>query len=169
VAEIELESEDDILLPPLFVEKEVTGEEKYYNSMLTINHYKSWSTGYPINDLIKNKAPLSERIDKRLDLLLAEQKAQGKQFLSDGDIDRIVKEVLDKELGKKYLAAEDIEQETSDTEGLLYSLTLVCEEMKDSNGKTFQTCKYLPVYDTLEDAREAQTVKPDSLIFALAK
>lgn len=42
VAEIELNSEDEIFELPEWVGKEVTGEEKYYNSCLTINPYKNW-------------------------------------------------------------------------------------------------------------------------------
>lgn len=42
VAEIELNSEDEIFELPEWVGREVTGEEKYYNSCLTINPYKNW-------------------------------------------------------------------------------------------------------------------------------
>lgn len=42
VAEIELNSEDEIFELPEWVEKEVTVEEKYYNSNLTIDPYKNW-------------------------------------------------------------------------------------------------------------------------------
>ena len=44
VAEIELESEDEHFEVPDWVDKEVTGEEKYYNSNLTILPYKKWNT-----------------------------------------------------------------------------------------------------------------------------
>ena len=44
VAEIELESEDEHFEVPDWVDKEVTGEEKYYNSNLTILPYKKWDT-----------------------------------------------------------------------------------------------------------------------------
>lgn len=44
VAEIELNSEDESYKIPEWLEKEVTGEEKYYNSNLTINPYKNWGS-----------------------------------------------------------------------------------------------------------------------------
>ncbi len=42
VAEIELESEDQAYEIPDWIGKEVTGEEKYYNSNLTIHPYNKW-------------------------------------------------------------------------------------------------------------------------------
>lgn len=42
VAEIELKSEDEQYDLPECVTKEVTGEEKYYNSNLAIHPYKKW-------------------------------------------------------------------------------------------------------------------------------
>lgn len=42
VAEIELTSEDENFGIPAWVDKEVTGQEKYYNSNLTIEPYKNW-------------------------------------------------------------------------------------------------------------------------------
>lgn len=42
VAEIELSSEDEIFSTPDWVYKEVTDDEKYYNSNLTTNPYNSW-------------------------------------------------------------------------------------------------------------------------------
>ncbi|KQM74740.1 adenylate cyclase [Pedobacter sp. Leaf216] len=42
VAEIELETEDDFFDIPDWVSIEVTEEEKYYNSNLTINPFKDW-------------------------------------------------------------------------------------------------------------------------------
>ncbi|WP_426327488.1 CYTH domain-containing protein [Pedobacter sp. R-06] len=42
VAEIELNSEDEIFALPDWVSREVTEEEKYYNSNLTINPFKDW-------------------------------------------------------------------------------------------------------------------------------
>lgn len=42
VAEIELESEDEKFSIPSWVDVEVTGEDKYYNSNLTIEPYKNW-------------------------------------------------------------------------------------------------------------------------------
>jgi CYTH domain-containing protein len=42
VAEIELKSEDETFALPDFIDREVTSEEKYYNSNLTLNPYKNW-------------------------------------------------------------------------------------------------------------------------------
>lgn len=42
VAEIELDSEDEIFALPDWVSKEVTEEEKYYNSNLTVTPFKDW-------------------------------------------------------------------------------------------------------------------------------
>lgn len=42
VAEIELTSEDESLVIPAWIDKEVTGQEKYYNSNLTLEPYKNW-------------------------------------------------------------------------------------------------------------------------------
>ena len=42
VAEIELTSEEETFDIPEWIEKEITGEEKYYNSNLTIFPYKKW-------------------------------------------------------------------------------------------------------------------------------
>lgn len=42
VAEIELDSEDEIFELPEWVSKEVTEEEKYYNSNLTVKPFKDW-------------------------------------------------------------------------------------------------------------------------------
>lgn len=42
VAEIELGSEDESFSIPEWIEAEVTGQEKYYNSNLTIEPYKNW-------------------------------------------------------------------------------------------------------------------------------
>lgn len=44
IAEIELTTESDHFMIPDWIGKEVTGEEKYYNSNLTINPYKNWKT-----------------------------------------------------------------------------------------------------------------------------
>ena len=44
VAEIELTSEDESFNIPAWVDKEVTGQEKYYNSNLTIEPYKNWKS-----------------------------------------------------------------------------------------------------------------------------
>ncbi|SDR79609.1 adenylate cyclase [Polaribacter sp. KT25b] len=42
VAEIELNSEDEDFKKPSWLGKEVTGDVKYYNSMLMKNPYKNW-------------------------------------------------------------------------------------------------------------------------------
>ena len=42
VAEIELPSEDTVFSKPEWLGEEVTGEVKYYNSMLMKNPYKDW-------------------------------------------------------------------------------------------------------------------------------
>lgn len=42
VAEVELESEGDSFVRPEWLGEEVTGEVKYYNSMLMKNPYKNW-------------------------------------------------------------------------------------------------------------------------------
>jgi|SRR5579859_5749973 len=44
IAEIELKSEDEHFEIPEWVDKEVTGDEKYYNSNLTIKPYKNWNS-----------------------------------------------------------------------------------------------------------------------------
>lgn len=42
IAEMELLSEDEIFKKPKWLGQEVTGEVKYYNSMLMNNPYKNW-------------------------------------------------------------------------------------------------------------------------------
>lgn len=42
VAEIELNSEDEVFNKPTWIVEEVTGNEKYYNSCLTLLPYKNW-------------------------------------------------------------------------------------------------------------------------------
>lgn len=42
VAEIELTTEDENFLIPAWIDKEVTGQEKYYNSNLSLEPYKNW-------------------------------------------------------------------------------------------------------------------------------
>ena len=42
VAEVELSSEDEAYEKPAFLGQEVTGDVKYYNSMLMKNPYKKW-------------------------------------------------------------------------------------------------------------------------------
>jgi len=44
VAEIELTSEAESFNIPAWIDKEVTGQEKYYNSNLTIAPYKNWKS-----------------------------------------------------------------------------------------------------------------------------
>jgi adenylate cyclase len=42
VAEVELSSEDEVFEKPEWLGEEVTGDPKYYNSMLMKNPYKNW-------------------------------------------------------------------------------------------------------------------------------
>lgn len=42
VAEVELGSDDEDFLKPEWLGEEVTGEDKYYNAMLSRHPYKSW-------------------------------------------------------------------------------------------------------------------------------
>ena len=42
VAEIELSNEDDVVLKPIWLGKEVTGDTKYYNSALTKVPFTKW-------------------------------------------------------------------------------------------------------------------------------
>ena len=42
IGEIELKSESENIEVPEFILKEVTGEKKYYNSMLQKNPFKMW-------------------------------------------------------------------------------------------------------------------------------
>ncbi|MCP5078676.1 MAG: CYTH domain-containing protein [Psychromonas sp.] len=42
VAEVELSSEDEVYSKPAWLGEQVTGQAKYYNSMLVKNPYKSW-------------------------------------------------------------------------------------------------------------------------------
>lgn len=44
IAEIELKSEDEHFKCPDWIDKEVTGDEKYYNSNLTITPYNNWNS-----------------------------------------------------------------------------------------------------------------------------
>ena len=43
VAEVELSSEDEAISKPEWLGEEVTGDVKYYNSMLMKNPYKNWA------------------------------------------------------------------------------------------------------------------------------
>lgn len=42
VAEVELQSEDEVFSRPVWLGEQVTGQAKYYNSMLVKNPYKNW-------------------------------------------------------------------------------------------------------------------------------
>jgi adenylate cyclase len=44
MAEVELDSEDDELVLPDWLEKEVSGDERYFNSYLSKFPYKHWAT-----------------------------------------------------------------------------------------------------------------------------
>ena len=43
IVEVELENKDDVFIKPSYLGKEVTGEEKYYNSNLSKNPFKNWT------------------------------------------------------------------------------------------------------------------------------
>ena len=43
IAEVELESEDEAFEKPAWLGKEVTGDRRYYNSMLTKNPFTTWT------------------------------------------------------------------------------------------------------------------------------
>ena len=43
IAEVELKSEDEPFDMPPFIEREVTGDRRYYNSYLTVNPFTTWS------------------------------------------------------------------------------------------------------------------------------
>ena len=43
IAEIELQSKDEIFIKPEWLGKEVTGDIRYYNSQLTKQPYKNWN------------------------------------------------------------------------------------------------------------------------------
>jgi CYTH domain-containing protein len=42
IAEIELSDESEVFSLPEWIDKEVTGEEKYYNSNLSVHPYQEW-------------------------------------------------------------------------------------------------------------------------------
>jgi len=42
IAEVELNSEQEHFLKPEWLGEEVTGQNQYYNSQLTLNPYKNW-------------------------------------------------------------------------------------------------------------------------------
>ena len=46
MAEIELEEADETFDLPSWIEKEVTGNEKYYNASLVTNPFKKWPSSY---------------------------------------------------------------------------------------------------------------------------
>jgi CYTH domain-containing protein len=43
IAEVELAAEDEAYEKPDFIAQEVTGDRRYYNSMLRLNPYKNWN------------------------------------------------------------------------------------------------------------------------------
>ena len=43
IAEIELESEDEAYMKPVFLGKEVTGDVRFYNKYLSKHPYNSWN------------------------------------------------------------------------------------------------------------------------------
>lgn len=44
IAEIELESENEQIIPPQWVDREVSNDIRYYNAYLAEHPYKTWST-----------------------------------------------------------------------------------------------------------------------------
>ena len=42
IAEIELQDEAETFISPEWIDKEVTGDTRYYNSELSVNPYKNW-------------------------------------------------------------------------------------------------------------------------------
>jgi len=42
IAEIELKDENESIIKPSWLGKEVTGDKRYYNSYLSLNPYKTW-------------------------------------------------------------------------------------------------------------------------------
>jgi len=42
IAEIELKDENESIIKPSWLDKEVTGDKRYYNSYLSLNPYKTW-------------------------------------------------------------------------------------------------------------------------------
>ncbi|HBA12755.1 MAG TPA: adenylate cyclase [Bacteroidales bacterium] len=45
IAEVELNSEDEVFEKPDFIGKEVTGDDRYYNVNLAVNPFKNWEKG----------------------------------------------------------------------------------------------------------------------------
>jgi CYTH domain-containing protein len=42
MVEVELKSKDEEVILPDWIEKEVSGDERYYNYNLAVNPYKNW-------------------------------------------------------------------------------------------------------------------------------
>jgi len=91
IAEIELKSEDDFFELPDWVTKEVTDEEKYYNSNLTINPYKNWDRQktklkYTYPDLIQRiYYQLSKGDDSNYHRVLADLRNGNREFEMEFD------------------------------------------------------------------------------------
>jgi adenylate cyclase len=43
MAEVELESEDEAVMLPPWVTKEVSGDKRYFNANLRVNPYTNWN------------------------------------------------------------------------------------------------------------------------------
>lgn len=52
-----------------------------------------------IVDMLETKKPLHIRIGDRLDLELARQKAAGKKFINDSDVDNLIDKIIKEEIG----------------------------------------------------------------------
>jgi len=55
-----------------------------------------------INELIKDKPKLSERVQQGLTRELRRQKKAGKEFLSDQEVDDLVDKIIKEELGDAW-------------------------------------------------------------------
>jgi len=51
-----------------------------------------------INQVINDKESLHNRIDKRLTLKLKQQKTEGKKFITDDKIDKLIDQCIEEEL-----------------------------------------------------------------------
>ncbi len=55
-----------------------------------------------IDDLIKNKPKLHERVMNGVDRELKRQISAGKEFISDDDVDKLIDEILKEEMGDAW-------------------------------------------------------------------
>lgn len=64
-----------------------------------------------INKLIKDKTKLSDRVSAGLERALKLQKQNGKKFISDEEIDKLIDDVINEELGGLLKPKEELTQE----------------------------------------------------------